>query len=287
MNLNKEHEQGIRAFTNCLQTCKNLGYEIFEMHFERAGITEDDIRNIKAGKQFLTEEQFYGFADILRGSMQRNKPLMNWLDLADNWGLVGILEPTFSLKKNTNNEIINNVRAILDSQSQYVIINNPELQIDVNDSLLHQYPNGLREELFITDTGVDYASYSQGRKPLYKLTVTRSKQNMQNTNNFNIGGNFQMDGNARFNTGNVTDNSSNTFNELPPDLFAQTRKILESINSPYRQELKDILEKIENAKDNKKEGGQWLGKLLSSCFENGCVTLLQQTLEALFNHFVR
>ena len=103
---------------------------------------------------------------------------------------------------------------------------------------------------------------------------------MQNTNNFNIGGNFQMDGNARFNTGNVTDHSSNTFNELPPDFFAQTRKILESINSPYRQELNDILEKIENAKlsDDKKEGGQWLGKLLSSCFENSCVTLLQHAL---------
>ena len=155
--------------------------------------------------------------------------------------------------------------------------------------MLHQCSNGLQEEFFIADTGMDYASYSRGRKPLYQLTVTRSKQNMQNTNNFNIGGNFQMDGNARFNTGNVTDNSSNTFNELPPDFFVQTRKTLEIINSPYRQELNDILEKIENAKlsDDKKEGGQWLGKLLSSCFENGCVTLLQHAIEALFNYFVR
>ena len=28
--MNKEHEQGIRAFENCLQSCKNLGHELFE-----------------------------------------------------------------------------------------------------------------------------------------------------------------------------------------------------------------------------------------------------------------
>ena len=284
--MSKEHEQGIKAFEHCLQTCINLGHSISEMHFERIGITEDDIKLIKNGEKFLTEEQFFHFANILRGPMQFDKPLIQWLDLADHWGLVGILQPAFSLKKNTNNNIIHNVRAILDFP--YVIINNPELQIDVHDSLIHDYPNGLRDELFIIDTGLDYQSYSCGLKQLYKLTVTRSKQNMSNTNNFNIGGNLQMDGNAHLNAGNVTDNSSNTFYELPPDFFAQTRKTLESITSIHKQELLDVIEKIENAKlsANKNEGGQWLGKFLSLSFIADCVTVLQPALGALFNYFV-
>ena len=82
--MNKEHEQGIRAFENCLQSCKNLGHELFEMHFERVGITEEGIKNIKAGKQFLTEEQFYGFVNILRAPMQLDKTLINWLYALDH-----------------------------------------------------------------------------------------------------------------------------------------------------------------------------------------------------------
>jgi len=280
--VNKEHEQGIRAFEHCLQTCINLGHTISEMHFERIGITEDDIKLIRNGEKFLTEEQFLRFANLLRGSMQ----LIQWLDCADYWGLVGILQPAFSLKKNTNNETIHNIRAILDFP--YVIINNPELQIEVHDSLLHYYPNGLREELFITDTGLDYASYLSGRKQLYKLTVTRSEQNMQNTNTFNIGGNLQMNGNAHLNTGNVTDNSSSTFHELPKDFFTQTRQTLESLNSAHKQELLEAIDKIENAKlsGNKNEGGQSLGNFLSLSFIADCVTVLQPALRVLFNYFV-
>ncbi len=280
--MNKEHEQGIRAFEHCLQTCINLGHTISEMHFERIGITEDDIKLIRNGEKFLTEEQFLRFANLLRGSMQ----LIQWLDCADYWGLVGILQPAFSLKKNTNNETIHNIRAILDFP--YVIINNPELQIEVHDSLLHYYPNGLREELFITDTGLDYASYLSGRKQLYKLTVTRSEQNMQNTNTFNIGGNLQMNGNAHLNTGNVTDNSSSTFHELPKDFFTQTRQTLESLNSAHKQELLEAIDKIENAKlsGNKNEGGQSLGNFLSLSFIADCVTVLQPALRVLFNYFV-
>lgn len=287
--MNKEHEQGIRAFENCIKLFINLGRSLNEVYIEleRIGLSKDDIAKIKTGEKYITEGQFYEFADILRGPMQLDRPLINWLELGDNWGLVGILEPAFSLKKNINNEIIHNVRAIF-SPPDIIIINNPELQIEVNDSLLHEYSNGLREELFIADTGMDYASYSRGRKPLYKLTVTRSKQNMQNTNNFNIGGNLQMDGNAHLNAGNVTDNSSNTFNELTPDFFAQTRETLESITSIHKQELLDLIEKIENAKlsGNKNEGGKCLGNFITRCFEAGCVTLLQHSLGALFNYFV-
>ena len=243
--MNKEHEQGIRAFENCLQSCKNLGHELFEMHFERVGITEEGIKNIKAGKQFLTEEQFYGFVNILRAPMQLDKPLINWLYALDHWALVGILEPLFSLKKHNSGEVLSNIRAILDFP--YIVINNPELCIAEEDSLLHRCPHGSIEELFISE--IDYSPYSNGRKPIYTLTVARSKRNMSNnTNNFNIGGNLQMEGNAHLNAGNVTDNSSNASYELPPDFFVQTRETLESITSIHKQELLDLIEKIESAK---------------------------------------
>ena len=279
--MNQEHQQGIKAFINCLQTCKNLGHTLSEMHFERIGITEEDIENLKAGKKYLTEEQFYGFTDIMRSPMQIDKPLINWLICADRWGLVGIIEPMFSLKKNQAGKIVEHVRAILDFP--YVIINNSELIIEESDSLLHVCPHGGTEELFISE--IDYAPYSRGRKPIYTLTVTRTKQNMQNTNNFNIAGNLQMSGNAHLNAGNVTDNSSTTLHELPPDFFIQARELLEHVNETHRQELLDVLEKIE-ATSTKNERGQLFGKLFSLSFVADCVTVLQPVLSGLFSYLM-
>ena len=275
--MNQEHEQGIRALKNCLQGCKNLGKTISEMHFERAGITPEDLKSFESGEKYMTEEQFYGFHYLLRAPRLLAKPLIDWLNLGDNWAIVGILEPTFSL----NGKL---VRAIIDFP--YVIINNPDIKFKVGDSLIHTCPNGLQEELFIIH--FEYSFFPKGYKPVYTLTVTRSKQDMQNTNSFTFGDNTQISGNTHFNTGNVTDNSSNTFNELTPDFFVQTRGMLESITSIHKQELIDLIEKIENAKSsgNKNEGGQLLGKFLSLSFIADCVTVLQPALGALFNYFV-
>lgn len=279
--MNKEHEQGIRAFEHCLQTCINLGHAISEMHFESIGITEEDIENLKAGKKYLTEEQFYGFTDIMRSPMQIDTPLINWLMCADRWGLVGIVEPMFSPKKNQTEKIVKHIKAILDFP--HVIINNSELDIREGDSLLHVCPHGGIEELFISE--IDYAPYSRGRKPIYTLTVIRSKQNMQNTNNFNIGGNLQMSGNAHLNTGNVTDNSSSTLYELPPNFFNQARELLELVNEAQRQELLNVLEKIEVASTKNKQG-QLFGKLFSLSFVADCVTVLQPVLNGLFKYLM-
>jgi len=167
--LNKEHQEGIKAFENCIKLCLDLGRSINEMNFENIGISKEDIIKIKAGEKYITEEQFYGFAQILMFS--HIIPLTKWLEDLDHWGLVGILEPAFSLQKHINIEIISNIRAILDFP--YVIINNPELQIEIHDSLIHNYQNGHKEEFFIID--INYSPYSRGRKPIYKLIVTRSK----------------------------------------------------------------------------------------------------------------
>lgn len=283
MNLKQEHQQGIRAFENCLQTCINLGHTIKEMHFEGLGLTTEVIERIKSGKQYMTEAQFHQFTTILRSPRMIDKPFIHWLMFADHWALVGILEPLFSLKKHITGEIIANIRAILDFPN--VIINNPELQINEGDYLSHVCPHGGTEELFISE--VDYSPYEFGHAPVYTLTVKRSKPYMQNTNTINISGNVQMDGNARLNTGNITDNSSNTFYELSPNLFDDMRKLLESVNESYKQEFREAIDKLEIAKNknDKKELGKWFGRLFSLSFIADCFTVFQPVIGALVKYF--
>ena len=265
--MNQEHEQGIRALKNCLAFL--CGRTIPEMHFELAGITNEDLDAFIKGEKYMTEKQFYGFIHILRAPMLLTKPLINWLNLGDHWALVGIIEPTFSLNGKP-------VRAILDYP--YAIINNPDIKFHIGDSIMHTCPNGLQEELFITD--FEYSFIPEGYKPTYILTVTRSKKNMQNTNNFNFGDNTQISGNARFNAGHITDNSSNEIHELPADFFEQTRALLMETNDIYRQELEEILAKIETAhvSGNKKECGNWFGKFFSLAAIADCITVTQPIL---------
>lgn len=270
--MNQEHEQGIKALEHCLAFL--CGHTISEMHFELAGITPEDLEAFRKGEKYMTEEQFYGFTHILRAPMWLTKPLLDWLNLGDHWAIVGILEPTFSL----NGEP---VRAILDFP--YVIINNPDIKFHIGDSLMHTCPNGLQEKLFITD--FKYSFIPKGYKPTYILTVTRSKQDMQHTNNFNFGNNTQISGNARFNTGNVIDTSINATHELPANFFSQAHELLINVNESYRQEFLDILNKIEATK-NPKEGGQLFAKLISLSFIADCVTVLQPIIKPLFDYFI-
>ncbi len=267
--MNHEHEQGIKALEHCLSCL--CGRTIPEMHFELAGITLEDLEAFKKGEKYMTEEQFYGFIHILRAPMLLEKPLINWLNLGDHWALVGILEPTFSL----NGEP---VRAIL--APPYVIINNPDIKFHIGDSLMHTCPNGLQEELFITDC--EYSFFPKGYKPTYILTVARSKQNMHNTNNFNFGDNTQIGGNARFNAGNVTDNSTNEIHELPPDFFSDVRELLMKVEDSNRKEILEILSKIEEAK-SQREGVHWFGKFISSAADY--ITILQPAIAILGKYF--
>ena len=158
----------------------------------------------------------------------------------------------------------------------HIFINNPEVNISTNDSLIHTKANGYSEELFITD--IDYDPYSEGYNPIYKLTVTRSKPNMQN--NINIG---NMSGNARVNSGYITDNSSNEIHELPANFFLQIRTLLENVNESHRQEFEDMLAKIEAAyaSGNKKECGKWFGQFFSLAFAADCITVVQPLLQLI------
>ena len=233
------------------------------------GLTRDDITQIKNGNKYMTEEQLYKFTFVMRSLTMIDRPLVDWLNCGERWALAGITEPTFSLDGKL-------ICAIMDFP--YVFINNPEVHISINDTIVHTYTNGHREKFFIED--IEYDPYSRGLHPIYKLKVTRSKQDMNNTNNFNFGDNTQIGGNARFNTGRVIDNSTNEIHELTADFFEQTRALLAEANERNRQELQDILAKIEaaHASGNKNECGNWFGKFFSLASIADCITVAQPLL---------
>ena len=94
---------------------------------------------------------------------------------------------------------------------------------------------------------------------------------MQN-NSINIG---NISGYTRSNSGNVNDNSSNVFHELPQNFFEQTRTMLAEINERHRQELEKILAKTEatHASGNKKECANLFGKFFSLAAIADCITV--------------
>ena len=264
--MNYEHEKGKKA----LELCLNM-HHIKDEELVYIGLTREDITQIKNGNKYMTEDQLYNFAFVMRSPNMIQRPLVDWLNCGGLWALAGIAEPTFSL-----NNI--SIRAIM--YFPYVFINNPDVHISIDDTIIHTYHNGHKEELYIEN--IDYDPYSRGYNPIYKLTVTRSKQNMHNTNNFNFGDNTQIGGNARFNAGNVTDNSTNEIHELPPDFFSHVRELLMKVEDSNRKELLEILSKIEEAK-SKREGVHWFGKFISSAADY--ITILQPAIAILGRYF--
>ena len=264
--MNYEHEKGIKA----LELCLNM-HHVEDEELASAGLTREDIMQIKNGNKLMTEDQLYKFAFVMRSPNLLQRPLVDWLNCGGLWALAGIAEPTFSINGSP-------IRAIMDLP--YIFINNPDVHVSIDDVITHIYPDGYEERFFIED--IDYDPYSRGYNPIYKLTVTRSKQNMHHTNNFNFGDNTQIGGNARFNAGNVTDNSTNEIHELPPDFFPYVRALLMKVEDNNRKEILEILSKIEEAK-NKREGVHWFGKLISSAADY--ITILQPAIVILGRYF--
>ena len=262
--MNYEHEKGIKA----LELCLNM-HHVEDEELASAGLTREDIMQIKNGNKLMTEDQLYKFAFVMRSPNLLQRPLVDWLNCGGLWALAGIAEPTFSINGSP-------IRAIMDLP--YIFINNPDVHVSIDDVITHIYPDGYEERFFIED--IDYAPYSRGYKPIYKLTVTRSKQDMHNTNNFTFGDHTQISGNTRFNAGSVIDNSTNEVHELPADFFEQTRALLAEANTGHRLELQDMLTKIEaaHATNNKKDCGNWFGKFFSLASVADCITVVQPLL---------
>ena len=70
--MNYEHEKGI----NALELCLNMSH-IKDQDLEYAGLTFEDIQQIKNGNKYMTEEQLYKFIDLMRAP--------NMLDRPNNW----------------------------------------------------------------------------------------------------------------------------------------------------------------------------------------------------------
>lgn len=123
-----------------------------------------------------------------------------------------------------------------------------------------------------------YSPYAKGFEPIYILTVSRSNTNMQNNNNVYFSDNTHISGNTHFNVGNVIDSSSNMNHKLPENFFPQLREILKNIDEERKNEIFEILSKIEDAK-SKQERVHWFGKFISKAADY--VTLLQPAITTL------
>lgn len=110
--------------------------------------------------------------------------------------------------------------------------------------------------------------------PAAEYHGSNNNTSIQNNYNFSITGNSHINA---VNAENATDNSSNTFSYVPPELFSQIRSTLDSLNSEYKQQLLDILSEIETAKDtgDKKKCGNFCGQFLSLASIADCMTVAQ------------
>ena len=106
------------------------------------------------------------------------------------------------------------------------------------------------------------------------IPIPRVKHNVQNNYNINISDNARIDAIA---SENVTDNSVNSFNSIATELFEQVRTTVKELNSEYKNELLDILAKIEQTKNagDKKECGNVFGKFISLASIADCITVAQ------------
>lgn len=106
------------------------------------------------------------------------------------------------------------------------------------------------------------------------IPIPRTKTTVQNNYNINMGGYSRIEAIA---SENITDNSTNSFNTITPEIFNQVRTLINELNSEYKNGLLEILAKIEqtkNAKD-KKECGNAFGKFISLASTADCITVAQ------------
>ena len=63
--MNHEHEKGTVALEACLKSYINIGKSLSQILLDPANMILEDLQLIRHGEKFMTEEQFYGFMQIL------------------------------------------------------------------------------------------------------------------------------------------------------------------------------------------------------------------------------
>lgn len=105
-------------------------------------------------------------------------------------------------------------------------------------------------------------------------------QEIHNSYHITIGDNSHINA---ISAKNAIDNSVNNIYHFPPELFEQVRSLIMNIHSEYKQDLLDMLAKIEIAKNSndKKECCNWFGKFLSLASVADCITVAQPLITLL------
>lgn len=259
--MDQEYQHGIKALEFCLENCKSLRVEKFEIQAildqRKIGINLECIEN---ENKCLSEEQFKVLAEVFMYFTIGHKiPLLKWLLLPMHYDLMGLLEPSFRLKRHSNEGDVEKVRCIFDEDERIILKKfGTHLFIENGDSISHDECG----EMFIS--AIEQPSCSNGSRPLYLLTLTKSKPTMSNVNNFNV--NITGDSNKNINIGN---NNTNTItNELPPDFFKQVYSAIESLDSKYKEDLCEFFSKLEDAiTSGNKEKGRNMLESIADCIE--------------------
>lgn len=156
----------------------------------RTGLTEAEFERLLSGDILLDEPRFYKLLQLCReydySAMSGKYP--DWYIEPPNWKLIGLVERTLTLEK-TDGTRVSDIQGIVKNNT--VIINDPEIQIDEGDILLHEYGyDGYECVERLTIDEVNSYRYRTG-KPAYVLKVRRCnavKEEKTLHNNVNIYG---------------------------------------------------------------------------------------------------
>ena len=264
----KATQRGISSLNFNLDTLRNIAaYEVLNALPEQLGITRDDFERVKQGDRLLSEEEFCSILKVFvpTQSYYKGKTTMDWLLSPPNFGLVGILYPEYYVEKNTG-EVSSKFQCFV--EAGYAIVDNADLDIYEGDILVH---DGLRRQKKFIVLDVACSHYESPHDPTYKLKVKRWNSEMHN----NVHGNINIGSIGNINVGNYsvlsltgdvigTSIPHTAINNNSADIFAEARKLAETIAVDSRQDILEAIESMSVAKasGNEKEGRSALGKFL-------------------------
>ena len=266
MQIIKAMERGIAALAFNLETlCNIAAYEVLDALPEKLRITTNEWERVKQGDRLLSTEEFYLLLDVFVPVQYRykGKTCMDWLLNPPNFGLVGILRPEYYLES-ASGEISDRFQCFFECPC--ALIDNPDVEVYESDILVHD--TGNRQQRFMVRNV--YASPDVSpHEPAYKLQVERwrpkvAKRNQSNVT-LNVGGNINIGNNAMFSgLGDVTNNSMNQSTVNPSEIFAEARRLVETLQADNKHDILEAIEIMVRAKasGNKSEGKTGLEKFL-------------------------
>ena len=194
----------------------------------RVGLTEAEFDELLSGEKLLDEVRFYKLLECCRDfdySGQRGQR-PEWFIETPNWELVGLVERTITLKKDSG-EKISGLQGIVKVPT--VILDEPEVYIEEGDVLSRKF-SADRDEVLYVESVIDRRQES--RKPAYVLTVRRGKPKMKEEKTYNT--NFLLGKNNSVAQG---DDATVTMNETVQEASESSFSLLEIIADTILRKL--------------------------------------------------